>query len=220
MTPTPTTIADSCIDHERDVWAWLAAHGLPADRLVDPAHLTPAHVRDGDLDALRLVTWDSGPTEHPVDIEDLVDAPYSGAAAGIQYGRLDAVQPVGMESALNTDREGVTVFAFDKRRYPELDAADVVAALDRIDYRTPLRMPTVDAWADALGVDHNIEYWEADAHGKWVRADEIPRRFVLEVDGLEARSPDDDITGHKKRARQRFYRNRDRLQEAGEVADV
>ena len=218
----PTTIVDSdSIDHTRAVWNHLHIHGLPAKRLVDPAMIEPEHIEADDLD-LRLVSWDSGPTEHPVDADALTDdCHYDPASAGVVFGTRNAVQPIGFatDGPVNTDSvDDVTVFAFGGRDYPDLDVDTVLEAFDCIQYHTPLRRETVDAWAEAFGIDNPIGYWEMDAHGEWTRADSVPKRFVGAIDGLETQSSDSGIMGKKKTARQEFYRNLDELAKFGEVA--
>jgi hypothetical protein len=228
MTPTLTTIEGSSIDENRDVWDWLHAHGLPTDQLVDPGTLTLSDF-EGDRD-FRLVDWDdNGPAEFPVSIDDLIEDPHlDDASAAVVYGRLDTVQPIGFGRPLNSGRvvtadgtptDDVTVFAFGERQYPDLTVADVVDALGRIRYRTPLRRETVEQWCEVFGVDVSITSWESDASGEWVRAEFVPQRIVAQIDGVETREPESGISGHKKRGRQRFNRNLAQL-ESEVLADV
>ena len=223
MTPQLTTIDKTDgIDTTRDVWAWLHTHGLPVDQLVDPAMIEPEQIENGEFDRLRIVDWDNGPTEFPIDESDLTDdCRYEPASAGVTFGNLNAVQPIGFDNPLNAgERDDPTVFAFGERDYPDLDVDAVLDALDRLVHYTPIRRETVDAWAEALNVDYSLDIWETDAHGEWIRAEWIPRAFVAQIDGLSVQSPDSDIIGHKKTARQRFYRNRDELENIAEVAHV
>lgn len=211
---TPTTIADNdSIDTTRDVWQWLHMHGLPADKLVDPSDITPEHFGENSLDRVRVVSWDSGPSEHPVGGDDIVEEiHHDPATAGVAFGSRNAEQPIDFDGALNNrPSSDVTVFAFGERDYPELTRDDVFHALERIRHYTPLRRETVTAWSDVFGVDNLISHWESDEHGDWTRAEFLPMKIVSSVDGLETKSADSGISGKKKIARQRYNRNLDQL---------
>lgn len=221
---TPQTIAETeSIDHERTVWHWLHTHGLPADRLVDPSLIEEHHIGDDGLDRLRVVSVDErhGPSEHPIGADSLTDDVHNPVSdTGVVWGANDYVQPIGFDNLLNTDREypcTITVFAFGERSYPDLTPERVLDALDRVDATTPIRRPTVDAWADAFGLNLTLDDWgwHADDHGDWIRAEWVPSKFVAAIDGLETQSPDTDISGKKRIARQRFGRNRSQLEQWG-----
>jgi len=202
MTPNITTVNETDgIDTTRDVWNWLHAHGLPVDRLVDPALVEPEQIENGVFDRLRLIDWDNGPTEFPIDESHLTDdCSYDAASAGVVFGNLNAVQPIGFDNPLNRgQRDEPVVFAFGERDYPELDVDAVLDALGRLSYHTPLRKETVDAWAEALNIDYSLSIWNTDEHGEWIRAEWIPRAFVSEIDGLSVKSPDSALWVTKRR---------------------
>lgn len=222
--PQPITETDG-IDTDRDVWAWLHTHGLPANRLIDPGLFTLA-----DFEAvtdLRLVKWDdSGPTEFPIDLDNLTtDTRLDEASGAVVYGNRNAEQPIGFGRPLNSGRvleadgtptDEVTVFALGDRDYPDLSARDVIDALGRVRYHTPLRRPTIETWCAALGVDDiSVTSWNDDAHGDWMRAEYLPQRLVAQIEEITTESPDSDISGHSKRGRQRFNRNLSQLEQWG-----
>lgn len=224
----PITETDG-IDTDRAVWAWLHAHGLPTTKLIDPGLFTLDDFED--VTDLRLVTWDEdGPAEFPIDLDNLTpDTRLDEAVGAVIYGNRNATLPIGYGRPLNSgrvvDTEGepadeVTVFAIGERDYPNLSTRDVIDALGRVRYRTPLRRPTIETWGDALGVDDlSITHWEADAHGEWTRAEFIPQRLAAQIEEVTTKTPDSDIEGKKKRARQRFTRNLTQLKQWG-TADV
>lgn len=224
QSPQPITETDG-IDMDRDVWSWLHAHGLPADNLIDPGVFTLADFES--VTDLRFIEWDdSGPTEFPIDLDDLTtDTRLDEASGAVVYGNRNAEQPIGFGRPLNSGRvveadgsptDEVSVFAVGERDYPDLSAHDVIDALGRVRYRTPLRRSTVETWRDALGVDNiSLTSWNDDAHGDWIRAEYLPQRLVAQIEGLTTKTPDSGISGHSKRGRQRFNRNLDQLKEWG-----
>lgn len=222
MTYTPI-IQNGSIEHDHTIFDWYEQLGWSRDQLVDPADMTPKTIR---TEPVIVVTWEarSGPVEYAVDESHLTsDVRYDEATAGVEFGSVESIQPIDFSLTLNQHlpedleqfqnqcNERVTVFAVGERgEVLEFSQSDSVDFLGRLVPDSTIRREVLEALCEPFDVVPSVPY-DKDEHGEYVRAHFIMPKLANAVG--DSRSPDSGISGHKKRNRQRFYRNFEILEE-------
>lgn len=205
-----------------------AAAGYPESARTDPAHVTADDIREGGW---RVVAYTShGILSFGVGDEVFeVDRP-SYIVYGVESNlRGGATHPIGfadesgpLNDSLPSRKEvranpGTHVVYFvgpdAERQFPSFEKREAIEVMGLWGSEGYFPFETARNICAAFGVelDESVAFEDDDTEGeRLVRAHLIPGKVANAVFG-SSKEADGDITGHKKRRRQRFYRNLDAL---------
>lgn len=212
------------IDETHPVWERFRAAGYPLSVLTDPGHVTPEDIETGNM---RAVVWDShGITAFDIGSEAVSEDDWSPTGLHVAHGHsggtkqpiafADVTGPLNEEirpmSQLRGLASGQVVMFYDtteEREFPDYTQPQAVKALGYWGSEGHMPRGTAEAICDAFdtGFEDTSFRDDPDVEGEEIIRPQYVAQKVASAKLGESKDADSSITGHKKRRRQRFYRN-------------